>query len=195
MNSSMRRWAQLRSERVMDFMVPNSSNWMTGSGRSKSMEPRRWRLWLRISASCFIRSKVGDEVGEFGAGASASLSRMVWTCGVGHAARGADDAFADLVVEDFAAGVDFHEAEEDEAVFAGAQAADVGRELLREHGDGAVGEVDGVAAEAGFEVERGAGRDVVGDVGDVDLKMPVAGCWSCRRGRRRRSRGRFRRRW
>ena len=43
-----------------------------------------------------------------------------------------------------------------------------------EHGDGAVGEVDGGAAEAGFEVERGAGADVVADVGDVDLELGVA---------------------
>ena len=91
--------------------------------------------------------------------------------GVGHAAGGADDSFADLVVEDFAVGVDVHEAAENEAVFVGAKAADVGGELLRQHGDGAVGEVDGVAAQAGFEVEIGAGEDVFGDVGDVYLEL------------------------
>ena len=58
-------------------------------------------------------------------------------------------------------GVELHDATEDEAVFVGAQAADIGRKLLRQHGDGAVGEVDAVAAEAGFEIERGAGQNVL----------------------------------
>ncbi len=89
--------------------------------------------------------------------------------GVGHAASGADDSFAHLVAKDLAVGVDVHEAAEDEAVFVGSQAADVGRQLLRQHGDGAVGEVDGVAAETGFEVEIGAGEHVFGDVGDMYL--------------------------
>ena len=70
--------------------------------------------------------------------------------------------------------VELHEAAEDEAVFAGAQAADVGGELLREHGDGAVGEVDAGAAQAGFEIEIGAGANVFGDVGDVDLQLVAA---------------------
>ena len=56
----------------------------------------------------------------------------------------------------------------------GAEAAHAAGEVGREHGDGAVGEVDGGAAEAGFEVERGAGADVVADVGDVDLEFEVA---------------------
>ena len=47
-------------------------------------------------------------------------------------------------------------------------------EVGREHGDGAVGEVDAGATEAGFEIERGAGADVVADVGDVDLEFEVA---------------------
>ena len=81
---------------------------------------------------------------------------------------------ADLVAEDFAALVDLHEAGEDEAVFVGTQGAHAGRERGREHGDGAVGKVDAGAAEAGFEVERGAGADVVADVGDVDLELAVA---------------------
>ncbi len=48
------------------------------------------------------------------------------------------------------------------------------RERGGQHGDGAVGKVDRGAAEPGFEVERGAGHDVVADVGDVDLELPVA---------------------
>ena len=71
-------------------------------------------------------------------------------------------------------GVELHDAAEDEAVFAGAQAADVGRELLREHGNGAIGEVDAGAAQARFEIEIGSCADVFGDVGDVDLEFVSA---------------------
>ena len=46
------------AERMMLFISPNSSNSMTGSGRSKSMEPRRWRLRLRMSARSRISSKL-----------------------------------------------------------------------------------------------------------------------------------------
>ena len=90
---------------------------------------------------------------------------------VGHALRGADDAFGDFVAEDGAMMVELHDAGEDEAIFRGAEAADVGGELLRQHGDGAIGEVDGGAAQARFEVERRTGRDVLRHVGDVDLQF------------------------
>jgi hypothetical protein len=69
--------------------------------------------------------------------------------------------------------VDFHDAGEDEAVEVRAQAADVCRQFEREHGDGAVGEVDAGAAEAGFLIEGGVGRDVLSDVGDVDLEFEI----------------------
>ena len=94
--------------------------------------------------------------------------------GVGHARGRADDAFDDLEALDAARGVELHDAAEDEAVFVGAQAADVGRELLRQHGNGAIGEVDAGAAQAGFEIEGRAGADVLGHVGDVDLELIAA---------------------
>ncbi len=71
---------------------------------------------------------------------------------VGEARLAADDALADLVAEDLAVGVDLHEAAKDEAVFLGTQRAHARRQLRREHGDGAVGEVDGGAAQAGLEI-------------------------------------------
>ena len=64
--------------------------------------------------------------------------------------------------------------DEDEAVFVWAQRAHAGGEGGREHGDGAVREVDAGAAEAGFEIKRGGGLDVVADICDVDLELPVA---------------------
>ena len=69
------------------------------------------------------------------------------------------------------AGVELHDATEHEAVFIGAQAADVCRKLLGQHGDGAIGEIDAGAADAGFKVEGGAGADVLGHIGDVNLKL------------------------
>jgi hypothetical protein len=66
-----------------------------------------------------------------------------------------------------------HDGGEHEAVFEGAEAAGAGGKLVREHGNGAVGEVDGGAALAGLGVEGGAGADVMGDVGDVDLELGV----------------------
>ena len=55
-----------------------------------------------------------------------------------------------------------------------AQAANVGRELERQHGDGAVGEIDAGAAQTGFLIERRVGGHVLGYVGDVDLQFVVA---------------------
>src|ERR1017187_904087 len=55
-----------------------------------------------------------------------------------------------------------------------AQAANVSREFERQHGDGAVGEIDAGAAQTGFLIERRVGGYVLGDVGDVDLQFIVA---------------------
>ena len=72
------------------------------------------------------------------------------------------------------ADIKLHDATEHEAVFVRAKAADIGGELLRQHGDGAIGEVDAGAAQTGFEIEGGAGLDVFGHVGDVDLELVAA---------------------
>ncbi len=55
-----------------------------------------------------------------------------------------------------------------------AQAANVGGEFKRKHGDGAVGKIDAGAAQTGFIIERRARSDVVSHVGDVDLEFVVA---------------------
>ena len=47
----------LRGARVTPVIAPNSSNSISGSGRSKSMEPRRTRLRFSTSASSCISSK------------------------------------------------------------------------------------------------------------------------------------------
>src|ERR1022692_2571619 len=94
--------------------------------------------------------------------------------GVGHAVRASDYAFVDFVGGDFSLVIDFHGAGEDEAVDLRAQAADVGREFERQHGDGAVGEIDAGAAQTGFLIERRVGRYILGYVGDVDLEFVVS---------------------
>ena len=70
--------------------------------------------------------------------------------------------------------VDLHDARENEAVDLRAQATDVGREFEREHGDGAIGKINAGTAQASFLIEGGAGRDVLGDVGDVYVQFAVA---------------------
>jgi len=67
-----------------------------------------------------------------------------------------------------------HDGAEDEALFAGIERAHAVGESFRKHGNGAIDEVDGIAAEAGFAIERRLGTNVVGDVGDVHLKEPAA---------------------
>src|SRR5580658_1372465 len=70
--------------------------------------------------------------------------------GVGHSLSAADHAFIDLVAYDFALVIDLHDAGEHETVDLRTQAANVGREFQRQHGDGAVGEIDAGAAQTGF---------------------------------------------
>src|SRR5437879_6226039 len=67
----------------------------------------------------------------------------------------------------------FNEAE-GQAVCAGLERTHAVRKSLRKHGDGAIGEINGSAAEARFLVEWRGGSNVVRDVGDVDLKMPAS---------------------
>src|SRR5579872_1996242 len=93
--------------------------------------------------------------------------------GVGHALGGANHALAQVVLDDLTAVVDLHDAGEHEAVELRAQAADVGREFEREHGHGAVGKVDTGAAQAGLLIEGTRGRDVLRDVGNVDLQLEI----------------------
>src|SRR4029077_13065547 len=93
--------------------------------------------------------------------------------GICHALGGTDYTFAEVVSDNLAAVVDFHDAGEDQTVEVRAQAADICRQFEREHWHGTVGEVDAGAAEAGFLIQSGVGRDVLSDVGDVDLEFEI----------------------
>ena len=45
---------------------------------------------------------------------------------------------------------------------------------MRQHGDGAIRKVNAGAADTGFEIERRAGMDILGYIGNVDLKLVTA---------------------
>ena len=144
-----------------------------GSGRSKSMEPRRLRLALSLSARSCIRSNSGASC----ANCSARRFVAVEDCldlRVGHAPCAADDSFAYLEADDLAARVDLHDAAQDEAVFIGAQAAHAARELVAAawewRGRGSRQRCRAVALRDRARCR--AGR--TGYIGDVDLQLPVS---------------------
>jgi hypothetical protein len=89
--------------------------------------------------------------------------------GVGHPRRRANHSFDNLVALDASAGVELHDAAKDEAVFAGAQAANICGQLLRQHRYGAVGKVDAGSAQPRLQIEVGRGAHILGHIGDVDL--------------------------
>ena len=62
--------------------------------------------------------------------------------------------------------VELHLGDQHQPVAVGAERAQLGRELRRQHGNRAVGEVDAGAALRRLAVERRVGLHVVGDVGD-----------------------------
>ena len=187
----------------MAFMLPSGSNSTTGSGRSKSMEPRRTRLAFSRSASSSIWSKASGRPGAsnstplalgevFGSGCAEGRQdgpksqlkmllcdlrervQAVLHAGVGHAARAADDALGDAVADDLALRVDLHDAAKYKAVFVWQQAAHAAGERVRQHRHGAVREVDAGAAQAGFGVEGVTREYIVADVRDVHLQLGVA---------------------
>ncbi len=94
--------------------------------------------------------------------------------GVRHALLRADDTLAQLEADDLGVMIELHDAGEHEPVEVRAQAAYVCRELERQHGHGAVGEVDAGAAQARFVVDGHVRADVVRHIGNVDLQLEVA---------------------
>ena len=96
--------------------------------------------------------------------------------GISHARSRADNAFDNLVTFDAASWVELHDAAQHQAVFAGSQAADVARELLREHWNGAIGKVDAGAAQARFEIEICSRTHIFGHVCNMYLQLIAAFC-------------------
>ena len=94
--------------------------------------------------------------------------------GVSHPLGGTDNAGNHDGGEHVASGVEVHDGAHDQAFFAGVERAHAVGERFGEHRNGAVDEVDGIAAQASFAVERRLGANVVGHVGDVNLEEPAA---------------------
>src|SRR6202158_6324485 len=71
-------------------------------------------------------------------------------------------------------GVEFHERAHDQAILARLERTHAIRKGFRKHRDGAIGEVNGGAAETSLPVESALRSNVVRHIGDVDLQMPAA---------------------
>src|SRR5215831_186232 len=99
--------------------------------------------------------------------------------GVGHALGRTDDAGNHGGGKQVSGGVEIHDRAHDQAFLAGLQGTDAVREGFGKHGNRAVDEVDGIAAEAGFAIEGRFRMNVVGDVGDVNLEQPPAVVAAC----------------
>jgi len=116
-----------------------------------------------------VMTQMGVARGHFGV----ALEDLI-DVGVRHAFGGADDAGSHPGAEHAAGRVELQDGAEDEALFARFQRAHAVGKSFGKHGDSAIEEVDGVAAEASFAIKRGFRRDVMGNVGDVDLQEPAA---------------------
>ncbi len=93
---------------------------------------------------------------------------------VGHALGAADDTRQQFVLDDAPLRVDFHQRRHHQPVHVRIEAADAVRELQRQHGHGAIGEIHGGAAQARLAVERRAGTNVVRHVRDVHLQKVIS---------------------
>ena len=137
------------------------------------MEPRSSRRRSRSHASSSMRLETLDQGGVTLAGGRLA-GQDVAHGRVGHAFGAADDAGKKFVFDDAPLGVEFHQRRHHQPVHVGVQAADAVRELQRQHGHGAVGEIDGSAPQARLAVQGGAGLDVVGHIRDVNVEQVVA---------------------
>ena len=93
---------------------------------------------------------------------------------VRHALGGANHAAREFRRDDFAVRVEFHDRAHHQAVLVRIERADSVREFLGQHGHGAIGKINGSAAQARLAIERRAAPDVMRNVGNVHLQLPVA---------------------
>ena len=94
---------------------------------------------------------------------------------VGHARRRTDDSLGNLVALNAALCVELHNAAQHQAVLVRPKAANVGREFLRQHGNGAIGKIHAGAAQARFKIKVRALAHVFGYIGDMHLEFVAAG--------------------
>src|SRR5258708_1694771 len=77
-------------------------------------------------------------------------------------------------MRNIAAMIDLHQGGEPQPVLVRDQGAEIRGQLIRQHGHGAIGEVDAGAAQARLGIDGRAGTHVVADVRDVDVQRIVA---------------------
>ena len=94
--------------------------------------------------------------------------------GIRHPRRRTDHAFHNLVALDAPICVQLHQAAQHQPVLARPQAANVGRKLLRQHGNCAVGKVDARTAQPRLQVKIGPFAHVLGHIGNVHLQRKAA---------------------
>ncbi len=94
--------------------------------------------------------------------------------GVGHALGRADHARVKFGAHHISVGVHFHDRAHHQAIHLRIQRANAVRKLFRKHRHGAIGKINGGAAQARFAIERGAAANVMRDVRDVDLQLEMA---------------------
>ena len=94
---------------------------------------------------------------------------------VGHAVGRPDDGGHELRLADPAVLGDLDQGGEGEPRHPGPQAAEVVRELLGEHRQGQVGEIDARSPLERLALEGASRSDVMRDIGDVDTKEPAPG--------------------
>src|ERR1035437_8957316 len=94
--------------------------------------------------------------------------------GVGHALGATHHAGGELLAHHLAMMIDLHQRGEHQAIHVGDERAQVGGELVGQHGDGAIREVNAGAAQLGFQIDGRSGAHIVADVGDVDVQGEVA---------------------
>ena len=194
MNSSIIRCAMLRSAGMIASTRPSASSTISGCGRSKSIAPRRRRRACRRSKTSRITSTSGSRRSYFARTAGSRSVRIALTSRVGHPRRAADHTVVEFVAHDGAFIVDLHQARLHEAIDAGLQAAEIRRQIGRQHVDRAFGEVHRRAPVERLVVEGAALGHVVRDVRDVHAE-PAAGRSAAAPARwHRRSRARRRRR-
>ena len=140
-----------------------------------------------------IRSNIGTS-GAYRAARPASPLEDGVHVGVGHPLARADDAVVELVPHHRPVPVHLHQARLDQAIDARIQAAQPGRQFLREHVQRPVREVHRRAAVVRLVVEGAALADVVRHVRDVHAEPEVPVRRAARSRSRRRSRARARRR-
>ena len=183
----------LRSLRTMLIIRPSSSNSITGSGRSKSIEPRACRAAIEQQRELFHAAEIVHERRVALGHLRIAFEHLV-DVGVRHALGGANHARREFGADHFAGRVHFHDRAHHQAVYLRIQRADAVRKLFGQHRHGAIREINGSAAQARLAIERAsrAGRNAPRRRCAPAIRSARSA--SARRKRRRRNRARFRRR-